>query len=151
MKCFLLAILAFANAVNNEVHKPPIFKASKEIMQGNIGTPLDFGLPSVDCHTISDCHECSLSNCEWKLDSNKYKASMGEGTCVATAYSNGVSGEMEIDFFFKNAGKCRDKLNVCSTSQLKDSLPSNSSTNFTMGFTNPSKAETTIPDKYFCY
>ena len=145
MKCLLKSLLvAFVSASD----KTPLNPAFTKIQKGDLGTSLNFGLQTVDCTSIvHDCHKCAISNCEWRSETKD---------CATGSFSNGATGEMLISNFFKNAAKCTDDLGVCSSTEIKDDLPHNSTANFTLGFTpekstDPKILDIIIPEYYFCY
>ena len=105
-------------------------------------------MDTVDCTSIlHDCHKCAISNCEWRAETKD---------CTSGSFSNGAADEMLMKNLFINAAKCTDDVGVCSSTELKDDLPTNYTANFTMGFatekkTDPKVLDIVIPEYYFCY
>ena len=67
---------------------------------------INFNLANADCSKITECHECSVSNCDWTSDPTT--KSPGAGSCKAGLYADGKNGTMQVGTFFANAAKCVD-------------------------------------------
>ena len=91
---------------------------------------------SQSCDSYTDCYNCTLANCNWKID-----------TCGRSSESDGTS--VSVKDFLSGSRICGDQLNICKHKSEKQTNSLIESTELTFQGEN---AETSIyvPPNYFC-
>jgi hypothetical protein len=97
------------------------------------------------CDTISDCFNCTLSNCNW-----------GAGGCQMS-FGGIEKGETTVEFIFKNAPICGDPLQACKTTRVAKTCEEHGDCAIEMEeydrdefHWNPETVNGTLPRGYFC-